>query len=114
MQVHQSPLAFKFANGAGKTLLISTSVDNGHTSYHISVEGGDKKGGFVYQDFSVACDCVIMFMSARTVREISFEMVSMNNGTVGVVVGSLQWYPGSRDFRSYFDGKVPMLIARYP
>ena len=114
MQVHQSPLAFKFENETGKILLLSTSVDNGDISYHISVEKGENKGGFVYQDFGVACDCVTMFMSGRSQRGISFEMVSLNNGTVGVGMGSLQWYPGSRDFRSYFDSKVPMLNARYP
>ena len=58
MQVHQSPLAFKFDNEAGKSLLLSTSVENGVTAYHITIEEGNEKGSFVYQDFGATCDCV--------------------------------------------------------
>ena len=48
MQVHQSPLAFKFEEGL-KTLLLSTSVEgDGELTYHITVEQGTNKGSFVY------------------------------------------------------------------
>lgn len=95
MQAHKSPLAFKFDNGAGKSLILSTFDEVGGKVYLITVEDGQEKCALKYKDWCAVTNLIKAFLhgdgsSSPSIEGNKFKLISLNNGAAGVVIAQFE------------------------
>ena len=80
------------------------------TAYHITVEERDnKKSSFVYHDWDDTSDLIKSF-AKRGFNYIHFDIVSVDNGTVGITIGTLT--VEASNFKSSLAAKLSLLNAK--